>query len=79
MLVQDTGSGVELSSAEELFDPFVRRLNISPERRSLGLGGTGLGLTIVRMVATSLNCRVGFTQPAPGFETAFQLSWSEEE
>ena len=79
VLVQDTGSGVELSSAEELFDPFVRRLNISPERRSLGLGGTGLGLTIVRMVATSLNCRVGFTQPAPGFETAFQLSWSEEE
>jgi signal transduction histidine kinase len=79
VLVQDTGSGVELSSAEELFGPFVRKLNISPERRSLGLGGTGLGLTIVRMVATSLNCRVGFTQPSPGFETAFQLSWSEEE
>jgi signal transduction histidine kinase len=79
VLVQDTGSGVELSSAEELFGPFVRKLNISPERRSLGLGGTGLGLTIVRMVATSLNCRVGFTQPAPGFKTAFQLSWSEEE
>jgi signal transduction histidine kinase len=79
VLVQDTGSGVELSSAEELFGPFVRKLNISLERRSLGLGGTGLGLTIVRMVATSLNCRVGFTQPSPGFETAFQLSWSEEE
>jgi hypothetical protein len=54
-------------------------LKISPERRSLGLGGTGLGLTIVRMVATSVNCRVAFVQPEPGFETAFQLSWSEEE
>jgi signal transduction histidine kinase len=79
ILVQDTGSGVDLSSAEELFDPFVRKLKISPERRSLGLGGTGLGLTIVRMVATSVNCRVAFVQPEPGFETAFQLSWSEEE
>jgi signal transduction histidine kinase len=78
ILVQDTGSGVDLSSAEELFDPFVRKLEISLERRSLGLGGTGLGLTIVRMVATSIACRVAFVQPEPGFTTAFQLSWSEE-
>jgi signal transduction histidine kinase len=77
VLVQDTGSGVDLSSAEELFDPFVRKLSISPERRALGLGGTGLGLTIVRMVATSLNCRAAFVQPEPGFKAAFQLSWSE--
>ncbi|HEV2398736.1 MAG TPA: ATP-binding protein [Candidatus Sulfotelmatobacter sp.] len=79
LLVQDTGSGVALSSSEELFDPFVRKLEISQERKSLGLGGTGLGLTIVRMVATSLNCRVSFTQASAGFNTAFQLSWSEEE
>jgi C4-dicarboxylate-specific signal transduction histidine kinase len=79
ILVQDTGSGVDLSSAEELFDPFVRKLEISPERRSLGLGGTGLGLTIVRMVAKSANCRVAFVQPESGFKSAFQLSWSEEE
>jgi len=78
VLVQDTGSGVDLSSAEELFDPFVRKLEISAERRSLGLGGTGLGLTIVRMVATSIACRVAFVRPGPGFTTAFQLSWSEE-
>jgi hypothetical protein len=70
---------VDLSSAEELFNPFVRKLKISPERRSLGLGGTGLGLTIVRMVATSVNCRVAFVRPESGFATAFQLSWSEEE
>jgi signal transduction histidine kinase len=79
ILVQDTGSGVELASAEELFDPFVRKLKISPDRRSLGLGGTGLGLTIVRMVATGLNCRVSFIEPSAGFKAAFQLSWSEEE
>jgi signal transduction histidine kinase len=77
IIVQDTGVGVDLSSAEELFEPFVRRLKLSPERRALGLGGTGLGLTIVRMIAGSLNCRVGFVRPTRGFSTAFQLSWSE--
>lgn len=77
IVVQDTGVGVDLSAAEELFKPFVRRLNISPERRALGMGGTGLGLTIVRMVAENLGCKVGFVEPAKGFSTAFQLSWSE--
>jgi signal transduction histidine kinase len=77
ILVEDTGVGVDLSSTEELFEPFVRRLKLSPDRRALGLGGTGLGLTIVRMIASSLNCEVGFVRPTRGFSTAFQLSWSE--
>jgi signal transduction histidine kinase len=51
LLVQDTGSGIDLDEAEELFAPFVRRQTISEERRALGAGGTGLGLTIVRMIA----------------------------
>lgn len=79
LLVQDTGPGVDLLTAEELFEPFVRKLEISPERRSLGLGGTGLGLTIVRMISTSLDCHVKFVKPAAGFSAAFQLSWTEEE
>lgn len=77
LLVQDTGCGIDLSSAEDLFKPFVRRLKISSERQALGLGGTGLGLTIVRMIANSLNCRVAFVEPNGEFSTAFQLSWSE--
>jgi len=79
ILVQDNGSGVDLSTAEKLFEPFVRRTRVSAERRALGLGGMGLGLTIVRMIATALNCRVRFVKPTRDFRTAFELSWSEEE
>jgi signal transduction histidine kinase len=77
ILVQDTGSGVDLNSADELFKPFIRKQKISQERRELGLGGTGLGLTIVRMIATNLDCKVRFVEPEHQFKTAFQLSWKE--
>lgn len=75
ILVQDTGSGIDLTEGEALFQPFQRRSTISAERRELGLGGTGLGLTIVRMVANNLNCGVAFVQPSTGFATAFELTW----
>jgi signal transduction histidine kinase len=77
LLVQDTGSGVDLAEAEELFEPFVRKLKVSQARRALGLGGTGLGLTIVKMLAEVLGCRVAFVKPTDGFKTAFQVSWRE--
>jgi signal transduction histidine kinase len=77
ILVQDTGVGMDLSSSERFFEPFERTLDISPARRALGLGGSGLGLTIVRMIARNANCRVGFVEPERGFKTAFDLSWSE--
>ncbi len=77
ILVQDTGKGVDLATAEELFKPFVRKLKISRERQSLGYGGTGLGLTIVRLIADNLGCTVGFEQPESGFKTAFYVYWEE--
>lgn len=77
ILVQDTGSGVDLRSADDLFKPFVRKLEISRARQELGLGGTGLGLTIVRMIASNLDCKVGFVEPEGKFRSAFQLSWKE--
>jgi signal transduction histidine kinase len=75
ILVQDTGSGVDLDKADELFAPFVRRQDISEERRALGAGGTGLGLTIVRMIARNLGCQVAFVEPDKGFSTAVRVSW----
>ena len=77
LVIQDTGSGVDLATSEELFKPFERRLQLSPERRALGAGGAGLGLTIVRMIANNIGCKVSFVKPDEGFNTAFQISWSE--
>ncbi len=74
--VEDNGSGVEPDRSHELFEPFTRRVNISDERRALGLGGMGLGLTIVRMIANLRHARVSFVEPSPGWTTAFQISWS---
>ena len=79
VLILDTGSGVNLKSAHQLFDPFHRKSKISPERARLGLGGTGLGLTIVKMVAENVGCKVDFVPPPRGYRTAFRLSWRERQ
>jgi signal transduction histidine kinase len=77
LLVQDTGTGVDLKSAEDLFRPFIRKSKISRERQQLGLGGAGLGLAIVKMIANNIHCKVAFVAPDANFRTAFQLSWNE--
>lgn len=77
ILVQDTGSGVDLQDSDRLFEPFKRGSEISSERRALGYGGTGLGLTIVRLLADGIGCQVGFVEPEEGFNTAFSISWRE--
>jgi len=77
ILVQDTGCGVDLKEAETLFEPFVRRVKISPERQALGYGGMGLGLTIVRMIAHNALSEVSFVKPEKDFSTAFSLRWRE--
>lgn len=75
--VQDTGVGVELATAESLFEPFERQLEIPPSRRALAAGGTGLGLTIVKMIANDANADVRFAEPDPPFATAVELQWKE--
>jgi signal transduction histidine kinase len=79
ILVQNTGPEVDLAESEELFKPFVRKMKISPEREQLGYGGSGLGLTIVRLIADSLACTVAFVKPQKGFNTAFSITWVESE
>lgn len=79
ILIQDTGCGVDLKDAEKLFEPFVRKVKISAERQALGYGGTGLGLTILRMIAHNIGCEVSFVEPDKGFSTAFSLRWRERE
>ena len=74
--VSDTGVGVDVNTSESLFEPFVRRLDISDEHRSLGLAGMGLGLTIVRMICETRNCGFGFVEAEPGFSSTFRMTWT---
>ena len=74
--IEDNGSGVDYEQSDHLFEPFTRFITISEERRALGLGGMGLGLTIVRMIANQRHARVSFVKPSPGWATAFLISWS---
>ena len=75
--VSDTGVGlgVPLDEAEGLFEPFERRLFISDENRSIAMGGQGLGLTIVRMIARRRSAQAAFVHPKPGFTTTIEISW----
>lgn len=74
--IHDNGVGVDLADAEGLFEPFSRAIRISDARRALGLGGMGLGLTIVRMIADRRRAKATFVKPPAPWTTTFQLSWS---
>ena len=75
--ISDAGRGLEvgLGEAAKLFEPFERRLEISDDLRSMALGGQGLGLAIVRMVATRRGVKVRFVEPEPPFATTFEMTW----
>lgn len=78
LYVSDNGVGIG-DNPDELFKPFARRSHISSERRELGMGGTGLGLTIVEMIAENRSCDVAFVAPGePRWSTTFQMSWRVE-
>lgn len=78
IVVEDSGIGVDLSSPKELFRPFVRGIAIDPTLGELGYGGSGLGLTIVKMIAERRDSSVGFRKPSKEFSTRFVLEWEEE-
>ena len=75
--VSDTGSGLTMpiEGTGILFEAFERRGLIGAANRSIAIGGQGLGLAIVRMIASSRGADVRFVRPPAGFSTAIQLSW----
>ena len=75
--VSDTGTGlaVPIEDAAQLFEPFERRTEVSDANRSLAIGGQGLGLAIVRMIAQSRSVDVRFVPPRRGHSTTIELSW----
>jgi signal transduction histidine kinase len=74
--VQDNGSGVDLSAAESYWTAFKRGPNASSSPDGI-LGGTGLGLTIVRMIGNEIGVESSFSPPTPGFSTAVTISWKD--
>ena len=75
--ISDTGVGlgVRLEESLDLFEPFERRLEISDANRSIAIGGQGLGLAIVRMIARRREADVAFVTPRERFSTTFEISW----
>lgn len=75
--VSDTGVGlgVPLGEAPALFEPFERRLRVSERNRSVAMGGQGLGLALVRLIAARRSVRAAFVRPRPHFSTSIELSW----
>jgi len=75
--VSDSGQGlnVPLGESDKLFEPFERRIKISRDKRSIAIGGQGLGLAIVRMIARKRGASVSFVKPEEGFSTTFEIAW----
>ena len=75
--ISDTGQGLgmSLNEAPRLFEPFERRLEISEDKRSIAIGGEGLGLAIVRMIAHRRLAKATFVEPEEGFSTTFEIAW----
>ena len=75
--ISDTGVGLPMPIEQTaiLFEAFERRGSFSPDSRSIAIGGQGLGLAIVRMIARGRGADVAFVRPPNGFSAAIQLTW----
>lgn len=75
--ISDSGEGLDVPLAESavLFEPFERRLTVAKDKQSISLGGQGLGLAIVRMIAVRRGATVEFVEPESGFNTTIELTW----
>lgn len=75
--ISDTGKGlgVTLAESSKFFEPFERGLTVHADRESMLIGGHGLGLAIVRMIARRRDANVAFVKPRAGFSTTFEISW----
>lgn len=75
--VSDSGQGLDIpiDESDRLFEPFEHRMKISKDKRSIAIGGQGLGLTIVRMIAHKRASTVSFVKPEEGFSTTFEIAW----
>lgn len=77
LVIEDSGKGIDLARQADLFKAFARGIEIDPTLGELGYGGSGLGLTIVKMISERRDCTVAFRKPSTGYKSAFVLQWEE--
>ncbi|MFN3727374.1 MAG: sensor histidine kinase [Allosphingosinicella sp.] len=77
--ISDSGVGlaVGLEESAKYFDAFERDLRIGADRRSIAIGGTGMGLTIVRIICERHGVIPEFVEPDEGYSTTLQLWWKD--
>ena len=75
---QGKGLGVDLDETADLFEPFQRKLEVAESQKPRMIGGQGVGLTIVRMIAEARGAEVDFVNSDKGFNTCFALQWREK-
>ncbi|MCI1019658.1 ATP-binding protein [Microbacterium sp. C5A9] len=74
----DNGAGVDLASADQLWEPFERALVLPPALEQAGLGGMGLGLAIVKMILDEIDVSASFEAPPDGYRTALRIKWRDQ-
>jgi signal transduction histidine kinase/CheY-like chemotaxis protein/purine-cytosine permease-like protein len=68
--IEDTGPGISAAEIEHVFEPFAR----GSEASSAASGGTGLGLTIGKMLTDLMGGEMTVASPAPsGVGTLFRI------
>jgi signal transduction histidine kinase len=70
--LENTGSAVDLPTAEKWFRPF--RSNAPNPDHTLGQG-MGLGLTITRSILDEYGAVIGFVKPSRGFASAIEVTF----
>jgi two-component system sensor histidine kinase BarA len=66
--VSDTGVGIDLGQAHDIFEPFTQADNSTTRR----FGGSGLGLTISRQLVEAMGGSIG-VRSTPGMGTRFDV------
>jgi len=69
--VQDTGIGIDPADADRIFDPYVRSIDAGSSR----ISGVGLGLSLCRDLARSMNAELTF-EVGPEGGSIFRLECS---
>ena len=68
VVVRDTGVGIEPENLDRIFEPFVQS-----ERTRHGKGGLGIGLALVRELATRQGASVRAASAGPGKDSEFTI------